>query len=59
MTTTPQAPPLAQVLPLELAQRLQRASQEGRPGSMTRRAAIERETERIKRDYPMYFTPEP
>lgn len=59
MTSAPAPPPLAQVLPLDLAQRLQRASQEGRPGSLARRAAIERETERLKRDYPMFFTPEP
>lgn len=51
----PTAPSLARVLPEWLALRLWRASQTGGPGSLIRLVAIEREVERIRREYPHFF----
>lgn len=55
MTPAPAAPSLARVLPEWLALRLWRASQAGSPGSLVRLVAIEREVERIRREYPYFF----
>lgn len=55
MTPAPAAPSLARVLPEWLALRLWRASQTGGPGSLVRLVAIEREVERIRREYPHFF----